>query len=79
MKTVTYATSERPSDKGHGVHGLLKALDNGLAAALDVSLAWHQRMADRHSLRAMDDRLLKDIGLSYADVEREAAKPFWRA
>jgi len=41
MKTVTFATSERPSGKGHGVHGLLKAIDNGLLAALDVSLAWH--------------------------------------
>jgi len=80
MKTVTYASnSKRPSGKGHVVQGLLKAIDSGLLAALDVSLAWHQRTADRNSLRAMDDRLLKDIGLSYADVEREATKPFWRA
>lgn len=79
MKTVTDAsTNERPSGKGHGVQGLLKAIDSGLLAALDVSLAWHQRMADRHSLRAMDERLLKDIGLSQADVEHEATKPFWR-
>jgi len=89
MKTVTCAsTDERPSGKGrvqatgqfvHGVQGLLKAIDSGLMTALDVSLAWHQRIADRHSLRAMDERLLKDIGLSRADVEGEATKPFWRA
>jgi uncharacterized protein YjiS (DUF1127 family) len=34
---------------------------------------------DRHALQTMDDRLLKDIGVSRADVEREANKPFWRA
>ena len=33
----------------------------------------------RHQLRALDDRMLKDIGLSRADAEREGAKSFWRA
>jgi len=26
----------------------------------------------------MDDRLLRDIGLSRADAKREINKPFWR-
>jgi uncharacterized protein YjiS (DUF1127 family) len=29
-------------------------------------------------LLTLDDWLLKDIGLSRADVLREALKPFWR-
>jgi len=80
MKTVTYAASSvRPSGKGDSViRGVLRSIDSGLLAAVDVTLGWHRRISDRHALRTMDDRLLKDIGLSHADVEHEAAKPFWR-
>jgi len=83
MKTVTYAgSSVQPSGKGdsviRNVQSVLRSIDAGLLAAVDVSLTWHRRISDRHALRSMDDRLLKDIGLSQADVEHEAAKPFWR-
>ncbi len=37
-----------------------------------------ERRRQRATLRALDDRLLKDIGLSRADVERECNKPLWR-
>ncbi len=40
---------------------------------------WAARARQRHHLSALDDRLLKDIGLSRADAERESRKPFWRA
>ena len=33
---------------------------------------------ERSVLRSLDDAMLKDIGLSRADVEAEASKPFWR-
>jgi uncharacterized protein YjiS (DUF1127 family) len=41
-------------------------------------LLFHERARQRQALRALDDRLLKDIGVSRADAEREANKPFWR-
>ena len=34
---------------------------------------WRQRQA----LLALDDRILKDIGISRADAYREAARHFW--
>lgn len=40
---------------------------------------WIQRHRQRRSLLRLDDRLLEDIGVSRADAEAEAAKPFWRA
>ncbi|HAI31261.1 MAG TPA: hypothetical protein DCM48_17305, partial [Thalassospira sp.] len=30
----------------------------------------------RHALQHLDDRMLKDIGVTRADIERELAKPF---
>lgn len=45
------------------------------AEALD---RWHQRGRSRRQLMALDDRMLKDIGISRAEAEAEYRKPFWR-
>jgi len=39
---------------------------------------WRQRAADRQHLLTLDDGMLRDIGLSRADVEFESSKPFWQ-
>jgi uncharacterized protein YjiS (DUF1127 family) len=39
--------------------------------------AWFERMRSRDSLARMDDRLLADIGLTRAEAEAEASRPFW--
>ena len=40
---------------------------------------WRDRAVTRQQLAEMDDRLLKDIGLTRLDAEREYSKPFWRS
>lgn len=47
-------------------------------AAPRLVLSWYVRHQQRHDLAALDDRALKDLGLSRADVAREVDKPFWR-
>jgi uncharacterized protein YjiS (DUF1127 family) len=47
----------------------------GLFATL---AGWAERRRQRRALLALDDNLLKDIGLSSADAWAEAHKPFWR-
>jgi uncharacterized protein YjiS (DUF1127 family) len=57
----------------------LKGLNTMIVSAMDTVLDWQDRARQRHNLLEMDDHLLRDIGLSRADLENEAAKPFWRA
>ena len=46
--------------------------------AVELLLIWQQRSRDRRQLEALNDRMLRDIGLTRADVFAEASKPFWR-
>ena len=39
---------------------------------------WRRRSRERGELAELDDRMLKDIGLTRADAEFLSNKPFWR-
>lgn len=39
---------------------------------------WQARSAQRRRLAVLEDRMLKDIGLSRADADRESRKWFWQ-
>ena len=56
-----------------------KGLSGLIVKATDTVLDWQERARQRHRLGEMDDHLLRDIGLSRADLEYESSKPFWRA
>jgi uncharacterized protein YjiS (DUF1127 family) len=38
----------------------------------------YYRWVQRRHLQDLDDRMLSDMGLTRADVNHEAGKPFWR-
>jgi uncharacterized protein YjiS (DUF1127 family) len=57
----------------------VRTLDAGVGAAFDALATWQRRHRDRLHLLSLDDHMLHDIGISLADVEREASKPFWRS
>ncbi|HVO17461.1 MAG TPA: DUF1127 domain-containing protein [Alphaproteobacteria bacterium] len=50
-----------------------------LVALVDAPYRWLERAEQRRRLRALDGRVLRDLGMSGADVEREAGKAFWQA
>jgi uncharacterized protein YjiS (DUF1127 family) len=56
----------------------LTAFAELLGEAFTLAYGWRDRSRQRRTLMRLDDHLLHDIGLSRSDVEREAAKPFWR-
>jgi len=46
---------------------------------LNLLWTWHERSRQRFKMKQLSDETLKDIGLSRADIEAEAHKPFWKA
>lgn len=62
---------------GSGTGGRLVRSSRSALRLLDVLQTWHGRMRERRALLQLDDRMLKDVGLSRADVAHEAGKPFW--
>lgn len=56
---------------------LLDRLSPLLAAAAGTVRGWWRRRADRQRLLGLSDAMLKDLGLSRADVEGLAARPWW--
>ncbi|MEO1328213.1 MAG: DUF1127 domain-containing protein [Pseudomonadota bacterium] len=48
-----------------------------MGGVLGLVERWSAVAAERRALAAADDAMLKDIGLSRADVVAEASRPFW--
>lgn len=59
------------------VRGLAAARAGFLRLVLIVD-TWSERRAQRFALAALDDRGLRDIGLSRSEAGAECDKPFWR-
>lgn len=53
-------------------------VENFFVAITDTISTWSMRARNRKMLAQMDDRLLKDIGLTRSDVEAEISKHFWQ-
>jgi uncharacterized protein YjiS (DUF1127 family) len=47
-------------------------------AAVRMIWFWIERSRQRRALAELDDRLLRDIGLTRDEARRECANPFWR-
>jgi uncharacterized protein YjiS (DUF1127 family) len=63
--------TERSSEDGLGFLMLIRSI-------VTLPRRWNTRVQERRYLYDLSDRLLADIGLTRADVHREAAKPFWQ-
>ena len=63
--------------RGRIPHGST-AIAEHIAATLRLVRLWRQRARDRALLARFDSRMLRDIGITPADVMREINRPFWR-
>lgn len=53
---------------------ILPACRSACAATLSRLLAWEARQKQRAALRSLDDRLLRDVGLTRPEAEQEAMR-----
>jgi uncharacterized protein YjiS (DUF1127 family) len=74
MAAIHWHASRGGSGQRHGVLALNDAWDHVSATFHE----WRRRSRERAELAALDERTLKDIGLTRADAEFLSNKPFWR-
>jgi uncharacterized protein YjiS (DUF1127 family) len=79
MSTIQLTTAR--AARRDGARGSARARSSwphAVQRAVDLLLIWQQRARDRQQLQTLSDYMLRDIGLTRADVFAEASKPFWR-
>ena len=64
--------SPRPRDRSAGVAESLRRW-------VGLVRRWRERSRQRQQLARLDRRMLRDIGITPDEAERECNKPFWRA
>lgn len=67
-----------PSYSGEAYRSASGGVLGRLAGVFNTLLAWQKRAQQRYHLMTLDDRFLKDIGITRAQAEAEFRKPFWR-
>ena len=68
--------ADRPAESRQ--RAALDALSEATAWIFDTLREWNRRSRTRHELGGLDARMLQDIGLTHAEREYLANKPFWR-
>ncbi|MCZ6531632.1 MAG: DUF1127 domain-containing protein [SAR324 cluster bacterium] len=77
-RVVARQASHPPYSHNSNFHPLAR-MSSLLHAALAELKLWRERSQQRRHLIALDDRMLKDIGLTSAQAYQEYRKPVWRA
>lgn len=76
---TNHGASHPASSQGQISARFVHFVDGAIENAIGGFLTWQRRHKDRMHLLSLDERMLRDIGVSLADVDREASKPFWKS
>ncbi len=77
MTTKCTPVASRPFAVGDFAAGLTDTFTGIFASAFDVVVEWQRRANERNDMRHLSDRMLDDMGITRADANIEANKPFW--
>ena len=82
MKTISLGTaagrSSRIAPQIVPRRVVRRSLREVLTSLLAVLQKWRRRSCQRTELARLDERMLRDIGVTPGDVWHEINKPFWR-
>lgn len=78
MKSHTFGVLDLVPRSGLA-HILAADLVPVLDRVIETPIAWLERLRERRQLAGLSDGMLKDIGVSRADVEHLVDKPFWKS
>ncbi|MCW9034444.1 MAG: DUF1127 domain-containing protein [Rhodospirillales bacterium] len=78
MNTCVHTSDKHVNYTVESRDGFWTKVANTFVMVSDLLATWHQRTGQRKALLSLDDRILSDIGISRAQVEQEANKPFWK-
>jgi uncharacterized protein YjiS (DUF1127 family) len=56
---------------------IVRQLASRADRAITTLLRWQELARERRALMRLDDHMLKDIGITRADAQRESERPFW--
>lgn len=78
MNTTIYKSNNSPvvATSASTFKGL--DLSSLVVQAMKTVLEWNRRSRQRRHLSTLDDRFLRDMGISGAQARAEFSKPFWR-
>lgn len=77
-KSIPNYSISRPGRFDLSFADSLRVLRRVATGIVDLLLTWQERANQRFRLEQMNDHMLKDLGISRADVYHETAKPFWK-
>lgn len=75
---ATRPSGAPPSAFLASLRAALSVVAGNIWQIVETTQPWHERWRQRQALMRLDDHLLKDIGISRADADQEATKPFWK-
>jgi uncharacterized protein YjiS (DUF1127 family) len=75
---MSYARRAETDRQGRPGTGLARLRTAGARLVIAL-LQWHELAQQRRRLLSLDDRMLKDIGITRADAHLEGTRRFWDA
>jgi uncharacterized protein YjiS (DUF1127 family) len=78
LMMITQSWQHGGATQGAGRLGLVRRICDGAAATAGRLATWVERVRQRDLLMGLDERMLRDIGLTPDVRTREVTKPFWR-
>jgi uncharacterized protein YjiS (DUF1127 family) len=77
-EAVAAARNIRPWHQLRALGRIPSAARRSIEKIIALPLQWRERARGRYHLQELSDHMLRDLGLSRADVEQEVSKWFWR-